>query len=230
MSQVKKLVLLDPSHYDQLAQIDSKLITQRQKPLPTKEINRLDRKMLHIVEDELMNDHEKLHAYTQALTDYQNLSDIISHNKTKKTPAEAKRPASSIPVKAKSRTSKESKPPKNSFTIGIPKQWQRKADSLIELINQQPDASIDAAGKLTIADTTFKSSHISDLINKAVNPNYNHGELEDWDQFSEFMDNINTPKSLFARKEKPINLTPSKAKNQNGINSRAKKKLKWSKY
>lgn len=200
MSQVKKMLIVDPAQLNNQATQSqpSNIHFKRQKPLPKSELERLDMKMLEIVDDQSLTDEDKLHAYTQALTKYQNLHSMLKQGKLK--PMELNK--TSEQATSSSQINTEINKPKNSsMTIGVPKNYQRKASQLLELIRDQQGASIDSKGKLTIKGKLLTDGHISDFINKAVNPGYNYGELEDWDKFQSLLNEIGVPKSLLAKQK-----------------------------
>ena len=122
-----------------------------------------------------------------------------------------------------------------SLILGIPKQFHKKATGVLKLITNHPSVSVDGGGTLAIDGKPLKSNPVSDLINKAVNPNYSRGKLDDWTQFSHLLHKLNVPKSLLSktsdinRDRSPSISRTIKSPKRTTVNTRSSRK-KWQSY
>ena len=201
MTDAKKLILLDPSNINRLADL-FQTTNQRLQPLRTREIHELDTNMLKIINDKSLTDQEKVDKYNSTLAEFQTMSKVKI-----------------IPPAPKPEKNHTDRGDNNNTTsvqqelTGIPKTYHDKAKSLLRLLKSSPDVQVSENGEVTIGEKTIRGSNITDFLNKAVNPNAKIQSLAGWAQFQSVLKEGNIPQTLLSQKvNRELRNTPKKTK------------------
>lgn len=178
MEVAKKMLLVDASRIaDQpkLASVD------RFKNPGKKILGELDRAMYEVLENVKLTADEKVERYNQLLLEYQSKSS----------------PPPSIPQQVSVNS-----PPSVEYgyeTTGIAKTYKNKADSLLSMLQRNPNITWNGNGMVTINGEVVQGSNITDLIKAAVTPSLN-SKTEGWDSFKSLLVRDNIPRTLLGIK------------------------------
>lgn len=204
MSETKKFLLIDPSNVDKLSHLisdqvwrkndEKQQLSERLQPIHARELQALDRSMLDIVNNNKLSETEKVKAYNNALTEFRDINNSFSP--IKQQPPQSVQPPISKPQKSSDNKNDKSY---NSM-LGIPKMYQNKAANLLQFLTETGNLKVLPSGIVVIHDKEIKNSNITDMINKAVNPNRLNNEVPGWTTFQSLVKSSNTPKALLHNK------------------------------
>lgn len=223
MDAAKKYLLIDSNNINQLSKIVSRQpdenvnqkTSERLRPIREKEIRSLDRVMLAIVNDESLNDDQKVDAYNKALTEFRVLTKTIPSTTTISETIDTQPPRTLS---------------KNDYDplLGIPAKYQRKASALIQFLRDTGKWRVLSSGNVSINNRVVEGSNASDIINHAVNPSSKTTDEHSWNAFASLLKETNAPKLLLKtniKEEKPPTLAQSPAFSPT-VHPRAKKIVK----
>jgi len=216
----KKFLLIDASNIDQLMKHTKQ--NERLIPIEKRELKRIDKFMLDIINNSALTEDEKVMEYNKVLTEFQSLSNIRSMEPSQtKTVQNEKQQVDKI-------TSDY------DATVGVQQRYKNKANNVMSLLKMSKQFDITNSGELIVNNEKINGSNISDLLNKAINPNHNVQDIPGWEEFQEILIKSNIPKSLLATNIlKPIKHDTPIAKQHNKIEPTMKhnKMLrKWKPY
>ena len=221
-SEAKKFFLIDASNMDQLLKLQES--KERLTPIVNRELKELDRLMLAIVNNSKLTDEEKVMAYNKSLAEFQTVA-----KEPKKIIKKIENTSTQPNIKTE--TQKHTYNP----MIGIAQRYKSKAENVLSLLKARNAIGINEIGEILINDETIPNSNISDLLNKAVNPNSKTTLVPGWEKFKSLLALANVPQSLLVNKNtKAINQLKPPKKLQNKSPLRATKSTrslrKWTPY
>lgn len=180
MQDSQKFLLLEAKDVDKL--LREKTTTERLQPLQTRELHKLDRSMLEVLNDSSLSEHDKVKKYNSILTEFQSVIDY--------------KPRSAV---LNNQPRKEDKKQYNS-TLGIPIQFKKRAQSLLSYLTDRGDLTLSDNGEVYIKGSYKRGSNITDILNKAVNPKSKLTNPIGWEDFTKLLQENNVPQSLLAAK------------------------------
>lgn len=185
MSEAKKFLLLDPNNFNRISEMFEK--KERFEPLVNKELYRLDREMLKIINDATLTESQKVNKYNSALTEFQTLSD----KNFKPSP-----PRENMDPTSEKRITKSYDPIAN-----VPNSLKAKASDLMDLL-QKGNMTVSKDGEISLNNALIPGSNITKLLNKSVNPKIKSHSLRGWDQFQTYLTTIDIPDKLLSKTTK----------------------------
>ena len=154
---------------------------ERSKPLITKELHKIDRLMASILHNDLLSEDEKVTEYNNALSRYQDLKPQSQITQLA-SPAFVSKPKANTQI--------------YDHSLGIAKNFKKKADDVLTLLQKNTDLSISNNGEVIINGNIIPNSNITDLLNVSVNPLIKNRSIPGWDKFSQLLISQNIPRSL----------------------------------
>ena len=187
LQNATKFYLVDPSQIKQ-GESDENEFKKRTKPLHSKELQSLDKRMLAIINDPTLSTDQKVNRYNSVLAQFQTASSTtqnpFSINFTNTTPQSL---------------AKEFIPTGNYDPLfGIPKQYKTKANNLWSALKDLDQLKVSTDGSVTINKEPITGGNITDMVYKAVNPKLKNRYVQGWEEFKGFLDSANVPKSFLA--------------------------------
>lgn len=149
---------------------------ERSKPLISRELSEIDQMMAEIVNNNSLNKDEKVEQYNNALTKYQSMKSTLLTNTSKLNKVNKVTPYKAL--------------------VGIPEKFKKKANELLNLLQDTPELSVENNGEVLINNNTIPESNISDLLNRAVNPMVKERPIPGWNEFYKLLIKLNIPRSL----------------------------------
>ena len=193
MEKVKKMILIDPTSEKNVNAMATKTNTPERLMTPIKrEISELDGNLLEIINNSDLNEEEKVTWYNQTLAKFQKLYNMKRQS----------------PINADVRSEKS--PSSDLKLWGIPPQYTKKAQTLLDFIQTKTDLDVGVNGNVAINGQQIANSNIVDLIHKAVTPRSRLHSLQGWQEFKKFLEKNNTPQSMLATDFANSSLAPSK--------------------
>lgn len=195
MSDAKQFLLLDPNNLANLTNaIQSK--NQRLEPLLNNELSSLDKQMLELINDPTLSNESKIERYNSTLAKFQRLRETS--------------PQTLVKDNSQHSLVKDSKDDEVDPLLGISKIYKTKAGDLITVLK---NSGLEVIGKrqVKINGVELPNSNITDLVNKAVNPNVKDQSPVGWELFRSHLKSSNIPKSLLSA---PLKLELKESKNE----------------
>ena len=165
--------------------IDPKMI--QQVPAPTNPIHRsiatLDQEMRAILERNDVSDEEKVRLYNQVLQRYLEYHDHLRTGLVTKT-------NQTVP-----------KAMQEEVLHTVPKTMRRKAESILERINRNPNMGWNERGEFVFNDKVVRGSNIVDLVNDLIRHRKSfqpHG----WEEFARALRQSNIPQDLVGNRNR----------------------------
>lgn len=186
-SEATKFLLVDASNIDKL--FKSQEHKERLTPMVNKELKHLDRLLLEIINNNTLSEEEKVVKYNKVLAEFQSVSKEAIKPILKKSIVEAPKQAETTEVK------------KSTYnpTIGITQRYKSKAETLMSLLRGSGAIDVSNTGEVIIKNEKIPYSNISDLLNKAINPQYNIDRTPGWEKFESLLTDLNVPQSLLGK-------------------------------
>lgn len=222
-SEAKKFLLVDSSNINDLRRaIDTTSQTNRALPQATRELNRLDQRMLELINDKSLSEEERVAKYNLTLAEFQQLKSVTT------TP-----PRAALSVKDRADVRSKGYNP----LVGIPPIYHKKAEQLLKLITGPGGLDLSDKGAIISQRAYDSSANITDLVNKAINPKFsNKRRVKNWDVFQQMLGELQVPRSLLGANYRditddsdstPINphQTPTASTSGVGVNQRIRKRL-----
>lgn len=196
--QAKKFLLVDANQLNPGNNESSFL--ERSKPLPTKELQSLDKSMLQIINNSMLSTDDKVQAYNRVLSEYQSMTSYPTINSDT-----FNEPSNNIQEE-----------PIYDPLISITSQYKNKAANLLSLLKKSNKIKVLPNGQVSIKGNTIAQSNISDMLNKAVNSRANKRDIPGWDEFEQLIEEENIPRFLLNNRytsassvsAKPVSIRP----------------------
>ena len=163
----------------------------------------LDDKMKSILDNNLLTTEEKVKQYARTLDDY--LLFVNKFKRREKGKYSIVRPDEEEDTDDEEIESQKFLNIKQTLEKTLPKTLQKKGELIVDFIEKSPNHSITNKGEIVVNGKIIENSNIVDLVHyqlrqrkKIVNPPYAYP------QFFESLNEMNVPKQILKRKEKPI--------------------------